>query len=62
MKEELKIINASIFNEAKATLETLIGYQKDKLDKFEKKFIDILGVFKSQFSEQTKDIIISYGE
>lgn len=50
MKEELKIINSSLFNEAKMTLESLIEYQKEKLGKLENQFINILSVFKSQFN------------
>lgn len=48
--------------EAKQALESLIGYQNEKMSKFENKFAEILDIFKKQFSEQKKELIISYGE
>lgn len=62
MKEELLIINSQIFAETKKNLEVLIEYQKSKLEKFEARFTEILGIFKKAFNDQTKDLIISHGE
>lgn len=51
-----------MFNEAKKVLEVLIDYQKEKLEKFEIRFAEILSIFRKSFNDTTKDVILSYGE
>ena len=51
-----------LFIDAKKQLEGLVEYQKSKLQKFEARFIDILGIFKKAFNDQTKELILSHGE
>ena len=62
MKEELVIINSSGFKEAKKNLESQIEYQRAKMEKFEFRFSEILKSFKTFFSDQTKELILSHGE
>lgn len=62
MREQLKLVSATQFNESKKHLEAIIEYQRETLQKFEAKFADILKIFKKAFNDNTKDVILSYGE
>lgn len=56
------IIQSQSLVESRKLLETLVEYQKEKLQKFENRFTEVLSTFKKSFNEATKDLILSHGD
>ena len=56
------IVNREQYLGSRKELEDQVEYLKQKLQKMDSRFQEILKVFKASFNEQTRELILSHGE